>query len=489
MRWVVLREFPAPTAVGIGVPRQWLRTEGLAAGVAAGLIILTLLLWPALLNGYPLVFADTGTYLSQAIRHYVGWDRPAFYSIFLLVLHWEVTTWSVIVVQAALTIYVLDAVRRGFMPEIPQWMLLPLVGLLCLTTPLPWFVDQIMPDVFTSLLTLVIAVLILTPDRFSRMELRGLTLFSSWMIAAHLSNIWIAVGLVCILVPTRHLLGANAQHRWRSAKRPFAAITLALLVLCSANLVTFGLFSVSPFGNVFILARLVYDGPGLKTLDHDCAARKWRLCRYLDVLPPHRTQFPTSDYFIWQSDGPVAKLGGAKMITAEAKQIIMSTIEENPGAVVQSSLANLEQQFLRFRSGDGLNAWPDEVEPVIKRSFPAAEYRAFEASRQSRGLMNIPEWLRFVHGAVFWAGLAATIGCLVIGLKKNRPLALLSTAILLCLIGNAAVTGILSGPHDRYQNRVIWLAMLVPVMTGCHAWASRRSASGTIRLTLTAGTV
>ena len=27
-------------------------------------------------NGYPIVFADTGTYLSQAIHQYAGWDRP-----------------------------------------------------------------------------------------------------------------------------------------------------------------------------------------------------------------------------------------------------------------------------------------------------------------------------------------------------------------------------------------------------------------------------
>jgi hypothetical protein len=39
------------------------------------------LLWPALWNGYPLVFADTGTYLSQAIERYLAWDRPVFYSL------------------------------------------------------------------------------------------------------------------------------------------------------------------------------------------------------------------------------------------------------------------------------------------------------------------------------------------------------------------------------------------------------------------------
>jgi hypothetical protein len=50
---------------------------------AAPIVLAALLmLWPALLNGYPLVFADTGTYLSQAIDHSLGWDRPVFYSFF-----------------------------------------------------------------------------------------------------------------------------------------------------------------------------------------------------------------------------------------------------------------------------------------------------------------------------------------------------------------------------------------------------------------------
>ncbi len=52
------------------------RLRALTVALAAAL-----LLWPALLNGYPLAFADTGTYLSQAIDRYLGWDRPVFYSL------------------------------------------------------------------------------------------------------------------------------------------------------------------------------------------------------------------------------------------------------------------------------------------------------------------------------------------------------------------------------------------------------------------------
>ncbi|MFC7688345.1 hypothetical protein ACFQY5_00565 [Paeniroseomonas aquatica] len=44
---------------------------------AIGLAAL-LLTWPAMWNGYPLVFADTGTYLGQALLVYVaGTGRPS----------------------------------------------------------------------------------------------------------------------------------------------------------------------------------------------------------------------------------------------------------------------------------------------------------------------------------------------------------------------------------------------------------------------------
>ncbi len=79
-----------------------MRTEGRTATVVAVALAATSLVWPALWNGYPLVYSDTGTYLSQAIERYLGWDRPIFYSLFLLPLHLTLTTWPVIAVQALL---------------------------------------------------------------------------------------------------------------------------------------------------------------------------------------------------------------------------------------------------------------------------------------------------------------------------------------------------------------------------------------------------
>ncbi len=444
------------------------------ASVASCSCCLALLIWPALLNGYPLVFADTGTYLSQAIKHYIGWDRPAVYSVFLLLTHWKITTWSSVLIQAGLVVYVLDAVRRGFVPKLPRGFLLPIVGLLCVATPLPWFASQLMPDVFTSMLVVVLALLLVRPDTIGTVENRMLILFAAWMIGAHLSNVWITLLLLVALIPTRRLLGATSPFDWRAAGSVLAPAALAMLVLCTVNLYAFKRFTLSPFGNVFLLARLVYDGPAEMTLEKDCANTKWRLCSYLPVLPPHAATFPSSDHFLWRLDGPVARLGGAKLVSAEAKQIIFRTVQEHPGLVLKTAFGNLQRQLLRFRSGDGLNAWPRQVGPILHQSFPALEIRLFQDSRQSRGELTVPVWLCALHRAAFWLGLAFTAICLVVAVRRHHPVALLCAAVLLCLFCNAAVTGILSGPHDRYQNRVIWLALLTPLLFGQTIWAVAR---------------
>ena len=462
-----------------------IKTIGRSAAPIAWLIAcVALLLWPALLNGYPLVFSDSGTYLSQAIRHYLGWDRPAVYSVFLLMTHWKLTNWSPVVMQAMMILYGLDLLRRSFTPDMPRWLLLPMIAILCLVTPLPWFVGQLMPDLFTSLLTLVIAVLVLRPECVSRVEIIGLALFAAWMIAAHLSNVWIATGLAITLVPARHLLLGGRRLGWRSVRRVAAPIALAVLVLCTINLAAFRRFAISPFGNVFLLARLIYDGPGELTLERNCPASGWRLCAYADALPPHPTHFPDSDYFLWMPHGPLAQLGGAKRLSAEAGQIILRTIREHPFAVARSSADNFLRQMLRFKTGDGLHAWPGEVRPVIAHGFPARELRAFDLSRQSGGRLYVPDWLQWLHACGFWAGLAATLYCFVVGVRERQPAALLCAAVLLCLLGNAAVTGMLSGPHDRYQSRVVWLVWVTPLLLVCRAWATQPDSAGNALLTI-----
>ncbi|MGH7211361.1 MAG: hypothetical protein ACREF1_07870, partial [Acetobacteraceae bacterium] len=102
------------------------------------LLAAALLAWPAILNGYPLVFSDTGTYLSQALNHYLGWDRPVFYSFFLLPLHMGLTTWPVVAAQALIAAWVLRIVCRTLLPARPGWWLAAAALVLSVATSLPW---------------------------------------------------------------------------------------------------------------------------------------------------------------------------------------------------------------------------------------------------------------------------------------------------------------------------------------------------------------
>ena len=203
--------------------------------VASVMLSAALLLWPALWNGYPLVFSDSGTYISQAVRHYVGWDRPVFYSLFLLPLHLTLTTWPVIVAQALLTAHTLHLVRRTLVPGVSTWWLVPLTATLTITTSLPWFVTQLIPDVFTGLLTLTTALLIFVPERLSPRERLWLVAFTAFMIATHQSHVPLALGMLLVLLPLRRKLCGAVPLGVAGIARSAAPLTFAVLALVSVN--------------------------------------------------------------------------------------------------------------------------------------------------------------------------------------------------------------------------------------------------------------
>ena len=440
------------------------------------LLPLPLLLWPALLNGYPIVFSDTGTYLSQAIHLYLGWDRPAFYSVFMMVLHLTLTTWPVVLVQAACVVLMLDCIRGAFFPAMPR-VLLPLVlTAMALLTGLPWLISRLMPDLFTPLLVLALAVLIFVPERLGRRERWVLVLAAAAMMAVHQSNILLGVGLLFFLLPLRRMLGARVALGCADVLRLALIPALALAALTAVNFAAHRTASPSPFGNVFLLARVIYDGPGLRALQRECPRSDWRLCGELDRFPP------TSDDFLWLADGPLIRAGGAKVISREATAIILAAVMAEPWTQLRAVAANTVEQLSLFSPGDGLHAWPETVSPWIVRDFPASERQRYEAARQTQGSLVIPSWIEATDRASVLFGLAALSFVFVRALRRRCPSAGLCAAIFLAVLGNAVITGGLSMPHDRYQSRVVWLpaAIALLALPGGRMLAELRGARATV---------
>ncbi len=433
-------------------------TKGHSATALAILFAALLLLWPAFWNGYPIVFSDTGTYLTQAIERYVGWDRPVFYSLFLLPLHMTVTTWPVIAVQALLLAHLLHLLRRSLLPGTSVWWLVPVAAALAVASPLPWLVSQLMPDVFTGVLVLALALLILYGDRLCTGERIWLVALATFAIAVHQSHVLLAAALLLVLLPLRR---CRLSVGWG-----MTPLILAIIGLTSVNLLAFGRASLSPFGNVFLLTRVIYDGPGLDALRRHCPAAGWRLCPFIGNMPA------LADDFLWRADGPVAHAGGAKLVSRDADAILTAALVAEPGTELLAFAGNSARQLVRFASGDGLQPWPETVTPVIARHFPRFENATFINSRQSAGKLAVPRWLQSLHAA---AGLTGISGCCALLLAApRRDLAKAYAAVVLvALLANAAITGGLSGPHDRYQSRIMWLPPLVAMLG---ATALRRAA-------------
>ena len=414
-----------------------------AAPIAASA---ALLLWPAAWNGYPLVFSDTGTYLSQAAAGYVGWDRPPFYSLAILPLHLALTTWPVVIVQAL----AVAAAVHGLCAPLPStspWRPTAIVAVLALLTPLPFFASQLMPDVFTGLVVLAIARAFALP-RSRAYPPRTKVLFvavTTALIACHLSHLLLATSLVLAL-------GIALRPGWRRIALASLPIALAALACVTVNTVAHGRVAIAPYSDVFLLARLLADGPAARTLARDCPHERWRVCAALAAPPKD------ADDFLWRSDGVLASAGGAKAVAPEASTIVRRTVAAEPLATAASALRNSATQLGMFETGDGLNAWPDGVTPWMVRIFPASEVAAYGEARQQQGTLTVPRWMIALH---FAAALTGIFGCIAAMLRGPRPLAIVAAAVLLALPVNACVTGALSGPHHRYQARIVWLPLAV----------------------------
>ena len=85
-----------------------------------------LLPWPAFYNGYPLLFPDSMSYLEDGslvaralFLHRFSADyggRSFIYCLGILPLHWNVTPWPIVGLNALLTAYVIWLVVRSILP-------------------------------------------------------------------------------------------------------------------------------------------------------------------------------------------------------------------------------------------------------------------------------------------------------------------------------------------------------------------------------------
>jgi hypothetical protein len=425
----------------------------------------TLFLLPALDNGFPFVFADTGGYLI-GIAHPVF--RSTYYTIFNRIFDLRWSPWPGIVIQSLACSWTIWCFSSSLFNINDPFRLLVLALFLVFGTSLPWFVGWVMADIFTPLMIIALALLCFADDKLSRLSEIMLVSLLAAALAFHQANLPVALWLL----PG---LGLCALLGWRPSG-PFlrgllassVGLTLGIAALLVMNLL-FGRIGLSNSGSLFLLARMLEDGTAISYLEQACPRQHFVICAELNELKSYNTLNPSpkgclSCYFLW--NGPLERLGGFPAEEAEASAIVRGTLFTNGPAQLRAAIDNGWRQFVLFSTGAELNSYSDGeyVSTAIWDRFGSAVYRNYRHSKQIRGVLDF-FLINRVHTTVIIACSFLLIVFLISTGIKARPRSFYATIVMIALVtGNAFTLGALSGPSDRYQGRVIWL---IPLLAAC----------------------
>lgn len=410
-----------------------------------------LFLWPALWNGYPLLYSDTHVFITQPTPGHFNWDKPFIYGPWMLPFHAWQSLWGVVLIQGILLSQLIWLTQQAVRPASALAHLL-ICLLLALVTGASWFVSLVMPDIFSGMVVLSIFILGFSP-RLSRSMTVWISLVGALAIAVHLSHLVIAAA--CLLVVL--LL------KWRRLPYALVPLLLALAALVGTTIYAFNKVAVSPFGSVFMLARMSADGNVKSVLEKYCPEKSWHLCVWTERLAKD------SDSFMWDANGPVwTHPGGPIGLAPEASEIVALTLRSRPLPVLWSAIQNTATQLMMVKLGDTIHSdWLDlTVAKSIEKFFTPAELERYNQSRQVQGTML--ERVSFVSalGSVaVCVGFVLSVYLLFRAWRRRDWIVLaLISMIWIGVLANAFATGALSKPHYRYQTRIVWLLVLPPLV-------------------------
>jgi hypothetical protein len=418
------------------------------------LACMALLLAPAVWNGFPLLQYDTGGYLAPWFDGRLHTNRSMPYGL-LLVAGQRPDFWPVLIVQSALTIWLLALTLRAHRLGNRPLLLLAIVVALSVFTTLPWLTAILLTDIFAGLGVLALYLLLLRDDALRRGERVGLLVLFAISAATHTATLGVLSGLV---------VAAAIVWFFDSARIPYsrllhaiAALLLGGLLMVTANALVVGRLTWAPGGYALSFGRMLQDGIVKKYLDDHCPDATLRLCPYKNALPTD------ADDFFW-GESIFDKLGRFAGMDDEMRRIALESLADYPLLQLESMLSETAKQLTMVETGAGVVRWVMDSYYSIKNFAPAA-LPGMDASRQHRTDIDFTavNWLQ-VPIAYLATALLPFIALLALRRKGFVDIGELAAAVALAILGNATMFGIFATAHNRYGARIIWLALLVALI-------------------------
>ena len=454
---------------------------GLLAAVAAVCGAAVLLCAVAAANGFPLPWDDTRAYYMagrSAVEHAlsilarlfpdpggapaesfpaadpfrtVAAIRSAYYGAFLYVLNALHSFWLVALVQGLVASYVAFVFCRVTIEDRVVPVFLAAVLALTLLTSLPWYTGQLMPDVFTGVTVLCVALLAFYRDRMTGAETAALAAILLASLTFHHVHLYLTVGLGVVALAIK-LLGRRPLRDLAVTGTLLGALVAAgTAASLAVSYVGFRELSLTPQRLPILLARVLADGPGRAYLEENCPALDYAVCDSLDGLPDGALAILWAPNGIHMEKTPEVR----DRIRAEEMAIVAASIREYPLWQATASLRNWVTQLGLFGLMDidwrgSAHVRPDDP-LVVVQGTPDEEPLLW--------------WMSTVHYVVVGLSLLAIGLCARqwIGPRGDARLRGVVAVVAAGLLLNAFLCGVLAEPMHRFGARVIWLVPLLAV--------------------------
>ena len=418
---------------------------------------------PALINQAPLVYPDTRSYFmggraaiekvaSLFAHRAAGGDaveatvqkargvRSAFYALFTYIPAVSLSLWLVILLQAIIVAVVLGTVFRLAVPARDRWQATAFIVALALFTTVSWATCNVMPDIFTSIMALCIAITLVYWHDLGRRGWLWLTLGIGGSMVMHVTNLPIALGLLVVGCLT---IGG---HLWQDCRRIMVvgtAIVAGVAAMLVVGVAGFHQWSIAPQSPPFLLARSLQDGPGRLYLRQHCPGIGLDMCRHLDKLDL------TTEKFIWDDDGVYSAVSPQEeaRLRAEDKRIYLAAALEHPWMQLKAMTRNALLQLITF----GIHEY----------YIPSwAEYTSRDMT------LHMPDqapWQTDIS-VVEYCIVFGSLGIIALA-WRDLPRSLRQIAIMMiATVLIEALAGAISEPVPRYEARVIWLIPMTALL-------------------------
>ncbi len=410
----------------------------------------------AFYNGFPLVFSDTIDYIAASIKLRQPFYRQMGYGVFEFLTTFNTNLWTVILAQSFIMSLCLYYVLKKIVKEKIDLMHILIISFLTAFTTASWYASQLMPDIFTPMIVLLIFLYLVNNFKWW-LDLIFLFLFFG-LLVSHTANFLLSLGI---------LVSLGIYFLWKKEKIKDAKLIIKKIgILClvsitsmfaimTINFVTYKLFATNAGSHVFLMARLDESGILKQFLGENCQTTNYKLCAYKDTLPTN------GEEFIWSAKSYHHIVGW--YVTRPEYEAIISKILWNPKYlepfIVDSVIRSTE---ILFHNGlDSFGAYNTDtnegysITKIIQKNFPA-ELDAYTSAKQYNYELKFLDNISNLTAPIILLSFIFLIYAFI-KFHLSFEEKFLSTIIIMAWIYNGIIMATLSGVHDRYNSRLSWL--------------------------------